>query len=103
MRNGKILIEDNPLALMEKFDCNSLEDVFLKVALEEQDRRKEMRNGTGIQVGTQLILFSRLRRTTTHHHAEGVKKGRQRPRANPVPNFFVFPNDFFRFLDTLPK
>ena len=41
MRNGRILAEDSPTRLMQMFDTNSLEDVFLQLCLIEDRSMKE--------------------------------------------------------------
>jgi ABC-type multidrug transport system ATPase subunit len=44
MRNGVILEEDKPLKIMEKYNCVTLEEAFLKICMKQQvDRADEIR------------------------------------------------------------
>lgn len=37
LRDGQLLAEDSPLEILRKFECNNLEDAFLKLALRQQE------------------------------------------------------------------
>jgi ABC-2 type transport system ATP-binding protein len=41
MRNGKIMIEDNPQKVMEKFNAETLDEAFLSMCLAEESNRAE--------------------------------------------------------------
>lgn len=44
MRSGRMLAQDEPDRLMEDFQCESLEDVFLKLCLADKEGRAIVKN-----------------------------------------------------------
>ena len=49
MRNGRLLLEENPQILMDRFESTNLEDVFYK-AITQQERNPAQSNRTNMQV-----------------------------------------------------
>jgi hypothetical protein len=44
MRNGKLMIEDSPLKLLEDFNCNLLEDIMVKLCVLDERQLEELKN-----------------------------------------------------------
>lgn len=41
MRSGKLLAESSPNQLMEKFQCESLDEVFLNLSIKQEEQQKK--------------------------------------------------------------
>lgn len=44
MREGILLAEESPSALMEKYECNDLEEAFLKLSHKQENDSKNLVN-----------------------------------------------------------
>lgn len=49
MRDGRLLVDENPQTLMDRFECTNLEDVFCK-AITQQERNPTQLNRPNVQV-----------------------------------------------------
>ncbi|XP_037949298.1 ABC transporter G family member 23 [Teleopsis dalmanni] len=58
MRNGVLLAEDTPIAIMQKFECNSIEDAFLILSQKQGDSDVIVANDGNKATGTSTVMSS---------------------------------------------
>ena len=67
MRSGRLLAEESPAALLQIYNCPTLEDVFLKLSRREgsqQQSTTELNISNNISL---VSLFSKVRKRFTFH------------------------------------
>jgi ABC-type multidrug transport system ATPase subunit len=77
MRNGIILEEDNPLAIMEKYDCSTLEEAFLKLCVKQTDQNETQKNEQQDivdNVNEEVISEVNVEKTTTESSSVKYRK-----------------------------
>ena len=58
MRNGYLLAEENPIKLMEGYQLTSLEDVFLKLCIKQNNQVKQLALHFEIKITYENILHN---------------------------------------------
>lgn len=51
MRNGAFLVENSPTAIVEKYQCDSLEDAFLRLCVIQEESKKR-----AVKVGEEKLI-----------------------------------------------
>ena len=66
MRGGKFLAEESPDALQMKYQCDSLEEVFLKLAI-LQNKGKRRRSSIAQEISDQVSMPSAMTVSIPNH------------------------------------
>lgn len=72
MRGGKFLAEESPDALQMKYQCDSLEEVFLKLAI-LQNKGKRRRSSIAQEISDQVSMPSAMT-VSNRNHSEWLIK-----------------------------